>query len=260
MAADGAIAASESSTPPLAFGAVCAGVYRSGFPTRHNLRFLERLNLQTMISLEPTPYQPVVRAWIERCGITIVECTLQPNQEPFVVMDLPTVQRALRLMRSSAHHPLLVHGLRGKHRTGCLVGCLRRAQCWSLAATFDEYRCERSCGRRHRHARTLTRRHPLSAHTPFPTNRARHAPRSRFAGASASALDLQYIELFCPSSSSGALVASQRGGASTSETETDEPRPREVLRTAAARGRGRGQTSPAAKQGSRGPTGLMSLC
>ena len=36
--------------------------------------------------------------------------------------------------------PVLIHCNQGKHRTGCLVGCLRKVQRWSLVAIFDEYR------------------------------------------------------------------------------------------------------------------------
>ncbi|KAF9902667.1 tyrosine-protein phosphatase siw14, partial [Lobosporangium transversale] len=28
----------------------------------------------------------------------------------------------------------------GKHRTGCLIGCLRKLQQWSHTSIFDEYR------------------------------------------------------------------------------------------------------------------------
>ena len=34
----------------------------------------------------------------------------------------------------------LIHCNQGKHRTGCLVGCLRKVQRWSLVAIFGEYR------------------------------------------------------------------------------------------------------------------------
>nr|KJB63321.1 hypothetical protein B456_010G185200 [Gossypium raimondii] len=37
------------------------------------------------------------------------------------------------------NHPLLIHCRRGKHRTGCLVGCLRKMQRWYLSSIFDEY-------------------------------------------------------------------------------------------------------------------------
>lgn len=35
---------------------------------------------------------------------------------------------------------MLIHCNKGKHRTGCLVGCLRKLQQWSLTMIFDEYR------------------------------------------------------------------------------------------------------------------------
>lgn len=35
---------------------------------------------------------------------------------------------------------LLWVGFQGKHRTGCLVGCLRKVQRWSLTSIFEEYR------------------------------------------------------------------------------------------------------------------------
>ena len=28
---------------------------------------------------------------------------------------------------------------KGKHRTGCLIGCLRRVRGWALSSIFDEY-------------------------------------------------------------------------------------------------------------------------
>ncbi|KAJ3106158.1 tyrosine-protein phosphatase siw14 [Phlyctochytrium planicorne] len=35
---------------------------------------------------------------------------------------------------------VLIHCNKGKHRTGCLVGCLRKIQHWSFTSIFDEYR------------------------------------------------------------------------------------------------------------------------
>ena len=44
------------------------------------------------------------------------------------------------LITPEANHPLLIHCNKGKHRTGCLVGCFRRLCGWSLTAIFEEYR------------------------------------------------------------------------------------------------------------------------
>ncbi|BAH95651.1 Os12g0420300, partial [Oryza sativa Japonica Group] len=37
------------------------------------------------------------------------------------------------------NHPVLIHCKRGKHRTGCLVGCFRKLQNWCLSSVFEEY-------------------------------------------------------------------------------------------------------------------------
>lgn len=47
---------------------------------------------------------------------------------------------ALLALLDTRNHPLLIHCNKGKHRTGCMVGVLRRALGWSLASIFDEYR------------------------------------------------------------------------------------------------------------------------
>jgi tyrosine-protein phosphatase SIW14 len=148
-------------TPPLNFAHVGPGVYRSGFPGRHNLTFLQRLGLRTLVRLEAAEYPPEVAAWIEEQGIRIVQCATTRNREPFVSMDQAVLLTALRALLDHQNHPVLVHGLRGQQRTGVVVGCLRRLQRWSLSPTFDEYR---------RHAATAS-----------------------------SLLDLQQIELFDPS-------------------------------------------------------------
>ncbi len=57
-------------------------------------------------------------------------------------MNIPDQQLfdALKIVMDSQKHPLLVHCNRGKHRTGCVIGCVRKIQRWSYASIFDEYR------------------------------------------------------------------------------------------------------------------------
>jgi len=129
-----------SCQPPINFGLVCPGVYRSGFPGRHNLTFLQRLGLRSVIRLAEGEYAPEVAAWLKEQGIVVWDCAMITNQEPFVVMDTETLHNALDAALTSALRPVLVHCLRGQQLTGVLVGCMRKLQRWSLAATFDEYR------------------------------------------------------------------------------------------------------------------------
>lgn len=47
---------------------------------------------------------------------------------------------ALAVLLDRRNHPILIHCNKGKHRTGCLIGCLRKLQQWSHTSIFDEYR------------------------------------------------------------------------------------------------------------------------
>lgn len=55
----------------------------------------------------------------------------------------PSIPRAstvvTKRMTDTACHPVLVHCRSGKHRTGCIVGCLRRLLEWPPQAIRDEY-------------------------------------------------------------------------------------------------------------------------
>jgi tyrosine-protein phosphatase SIW14 len=62
------------------------------------------------------------------------------NKEPFVDIPEDVIRDALEVLLDVRYHPLLIHCNKGKHRTGCLVGCLRKVQRWSLTSIFDEYR------------------------------------------------------------------------------------------------------------------------
>ncbi|KAI5409267.1 Tyrosine-protein phosphatase dsp5 [Lathyrus oleraceus] len=46
---------------------------------------------------------------------------------------------ALKILLDVRNHPVLIHCKRGKHRTGCVVGCFRKMQNWCLSSVFEEY-------------------------------------------------------------------------------------------------------------------------
>lgn len=126
--------------PPLAFAHVCPGVFRSGFPSRHNIEFLKGLGLKTLVRLSEDAYPSEVLAWIESAGIQRIDCATTTSREPFVTMDSATLLRALDVVADTRNHPVLVHCLLGQRQTGVLVGCLRKMQRWSMSAAFEEYR------------------------------------------------------------------------------------------------------------------------
>ncbi|KAL2938959.1 putative tyrosine-protein phosphatase DSP4, partial [Bienertia sinuspersici] len=57
------------------------------------------------------------------------------------VVNIPEdrTREALATVLDPRNHPILIHCKSGKHRTGCLVGCLRKLQKWCLLSIFDEY-------------------------------------------------------------------------------------------------------------------------
>jgi hypothetical protein len=73
-------------------------------------------------------------------GVQLLQFGCDGNKAPFHEIPAYVIRRALRAIMDPRNHPVLIHCNQGKHRTGCLVGCLRKVQQWSLVAIFEEYR------------------------------------------------------------------------------------------------------------------------
>ncbi|KAJ7540454.1 hypothetical protein O6H91_10G015800 [Diphasiastrum complanatum] len=126
--------------PPLNFSMVDKGIYRSGYPNKKNLPFLHKLRLRSVVYLCPEPYPEAVLEFVESSRINLFHLGIEGNKEPFVDIPEDVIREALKILLDVRNHPILIHCNKGKHRTGCLVGCLRKVQNWSLTAIFDEYR------------------------------------------------------------------------------------------------------------------------
>lgn len=128
--------------PPFNFAMVHRGVYRSGYPTKKNFAFLRRLGIRTVVYLCPEPYPEANRKFLRSIGARLMQFGLAGNKEPYV--DIPdeslVVTSALKIVSDPANHPVLIHCNKGKHRTGCVVGCFRRTQRWALTSVVEEYR------------------------------------------------------------------------------------------------------------------------
>ncbi|XP_041991536.1 tyrosine-protein phosphatase DSP1-like [Salvia splendens] len=125
--------------PPLNFSMVDYGIYRSGFPNSANFPFLKTLGLQSIIYLCPEPYPEDNMQFLNANGIRLFQFGLEGSKELSINIPEDVIVCALRVLLDERNHPLLIHCKRGKHRTGCLVGCLRKWQNWCLASIFDEY-------------------------------------------------------------------------------------------------------------------------
>lgn len=129
----------EEFSPPENFSLVEPGVYRSAFPMKRNFSFLARLRLKSVLTLILEEYPHANSEFNARQGVTLFQYGMEGNKEPFRKMPDETAAAALRVIMDPANQPILIHCNEGKHRTGSLVGLLRRARGWALSSTLDEY-------------------------------------------------------------------------------------------------------------------------
>ena len=124
---------------PENFSMVEDGVYRSAFPRSKNILFLRRLGLKSVVALIPEDYPTVLTTFYKQCGIKLISVGFDGNKWPFKDIDDMMFYKALRDICNPLNRPLLVHCNKGKHRTGSIIGCLRRLKGWSISSTVHEY-------------------------------------------------------------------------------------------------------------------------
>lgn len=130
----------EILTPPENFAPVVHQIYRLSFPQTQNFSFLRKLGLKSVLCLIPEDYPQEQQDFFNKEGIRLFQMGMSGNKEPFVKISSELITKAMKVVLDPQNHPILIHCNRGKHRTGCLVGVLRRLQRWSLTIIFDEYR------------------------------------------------------------------------------------------------------------------------
>ncbi|CAB4252787.1 similar to Saccharomyces cerevisiae YNL032W SIW14 Tyrosine phosphatase that plays a role in actin filament organization and endocytosis [Maudiozyma barnettii] len=127
--------------PPENFSHVVGEIYRSSFPRVENFDFLlKRLKLKSILVLIPEEYPTENLEFMNQSGIKLFQVGMSGNKEPFVNIPSNLLTNALEIVLNPENQPILIHCNRGKHRTGCLIGCIRKLQNWSLTMIFDEYR------------------------------------------------------------------------------------------------------------------------
>ncbi|KAK4282971.1 hypothetical protein QN277_014279 [Acacia crassicarpa] len=125
--------------PPPNFSMVEDNIFRSSFPRSPNFSFLQTLNLRSIIYLCPEPYPQENLEFLRSQDIRLFQFGIEGKTEVSVPILKDTVMDALKVLIDVRNHPLLIHCKQGKHRTGCLVGCLRKLQKWCLSSVFAEY-------------------------------------------------------------------------------------------------------------------------
>ncbi|KAJ5747794.1 uncharacterized protein N7511_009490 [Penicillium nucicola] len=142
------------------FGQVVHGVYRSGFPNlQHNGQNLR--GIRTILKLTDREYDDAEADYLIDHAVRILHPPLprdplRPNETPprrNMQSELnmnSDIDRILEFVIDTRNHPILIHGDNGKHATGAMVGCFRRAQGWDPADIIHEYRRYAGATARHK--------------------------------------------------------------------------------------------------------------
>jgi len=129
--------------PPINWGMVEEDLYRSGQPNVLNFPFLEKLNLKTIIWLAPDDPTQQFYNFVDDQGIELIHLGMDSQtriSNPWNPISEDTVVSALKLILDPKNYPLSVMCNLGRHRTGTVIGCLRKIQRWNLTSIFEEYR------------------------------------------------------------------------------------------------------------------------
>ena len=117
--------AKEVVVPPN-FAMVEPGVYRSSFPRTKNIGFLKRLGLKSVVCLVPEEYPSGMMAFYNEAGVNLLSHGLEGNKWPFKEIGQDELRDTMKDIMCEANRPLIIHCNKGKHRTGSIVGCIRK--------------------------------------------------------------------------------------------------------------------------------------
>ncbi|KAJ3365128.1 tyrosine-protein phosphatase required for protection against superoxide stress (By similarity) [Allomyces javanicus] len=126
--------------PPLNFGMIEDDLYRSGQPNELNFPFLEKLGLKTVVWLAPEEPNQRFLNFIDDQEINLEHLGVATSVNAWDPISEEIVLEALEVILNPRNYPLIIMCNLGRHRTGTVVGCLRKLQRWNLTSIFEEYR------------------------------------------------------------------------------------------------------------------------
>ncbi|KAF9871216.1 tyrosine phosphatase [Colletotrichum karsti] len=124
---------------PINFGVVVPGVYRSSYPKPDDFGFIRNLGLKSIVTLvQKDDVDEPYTNFMSNNGIRHHVFNMKGTKKEAI--PIRTMKAILRLVLNRENHPLLIHCNHGKHRTGCVVGVVRKVTGWELNNIVDEYR------------------------------------------------------------------------------------------------------------------------
>ncbi|KAL1839820.1 hypothetical protein VTJ49DRAFT_1099 [Mycothermus thermophilus] len=123
---------------PANFGVVVPGVYRSSFPKAEDYEFIEELKLKTIVTLVRKDFPKGYDEFLQRNGIQHAVFDMKGTKKESI--PIATMRAILSIVLDRRNHPLLIHCNHGKHRTGCVIGIVRKLSGWHINNIIREYR------------------------------------------------------------------------------------------------------------------------
>ena len=123
------------------FGYVETDLYRSAVPNEMNFPFLQTLNLKTVVYLSFDAPSVFFREFLKEHNIELVQISGDSETSPlYQKISENLIIDALHSILNPHAYPIIVMCNLGRHRTGTVIGCLRRIMKWSLSAILVEFR------------------------------------------------------------------------------------------------------------------------
>ncbi|TGJ84244.1 hypothetical protein E0Z10_g4534 [Xylaria hypoxylon] len=129
--------ASTFHQPPINFSAVSEGLYRSSYPQTQDYPFIQSLKLKTIVTLVKKDLPDGYQEFIQDNRITHTIFDMTGTKKEDIPIDM--MRSIYAVVSNRENYPLLIHCNQGRHRTGCVVGVIRKSTEWNVKRIIDEY-------------------------------------------------------------------------------------------------------------------------
>ncbi|GAW13132.1 hypothetical protein ANO14919_025100 [Xylariales sp. No.14919] len=123
--------------PPINFSIVSEGLYRSGYPQTEDYPFIQGLKLKTIVTLVKKELPDGYQEFIQDNRITHRIFDMVGTKKEDIPIEM--MRSIYAVVSNHDNYPLLIHCNQGRHRTGCVVGVLRKSSQWNVKRIIDEY-------------------------------------------------------------------------------------------------------------------------
>lgn len=105
--------------------------------SKFGIMFMLIIIFSTLVDTEPSSG---FQEWMFENNIQQLKIDIATNKDGKINTTTLSICQALLFIEDSNNWPMYIHCNQGKHRTGCVVACLRRVQNVPMDEIIEEYR------------------------------------------------------------------------------------------------------------------------